>query len=91
MVGATTHSSQMTKVKKGEGTTSWPAMPQPGAHQQALADDSGHITYDVDTAKSAQEHLLRNLMLVEDTPITIEAMCYALLCTAETSRVTAAL
>jgi len=33
-------------------------MPQPGAHQQALADDSGHITYDVDTAKSAQEHLL---------------------------------
>src|SRR5882762_5073442 len=30
-------------------------------------------------------------MLIDDTPITLEALCYALLCTAETSQVLTAL
>jgi len=55
------------------------------------AEDSEHIIYDVTTAESAREHLSKNLMLTDDSPITIEALRYAILRTAEASRVSSAL
>ena len=58
-------------MKKAGSATSWPVTPQQGASQQPVTDDSVHITYDVDTAKMAQEHLLKNLMLIEDA-VTIQ-------------------
>ena len=85
MVGATTCSAQTSKEKKAGGTSSWLETPQPGALQQQTADDSEHIIYDVTTAKSVHEHLLKNLTLTEDSPTTIEALHYTLLCMAETS------
>jgi len=91
MVGATTRSSQAVKAKKIGSATSRPVTPQQGASHQATTDDSEHIVYDVDTPETAQVHLLKNLMLMENTPITLEALRYALLRTAETPRVTSAL
>ena len=91
MVGVTTRSTQSSKVKKVGGTPSWPETLQPGALHQPAANNSEHIIYDVTTAKLAHEHLLKNLMLIEDSPVAVEALQHALLCTAETSQVSAAL
>jgi len=91
MVGATTHLAQMSKARKEGSISSQPKMPLPGTVQQAKADDSEHIIYDVTTAKLAHEHLLKNLMLIEDSPVAVEALQHALLRTAETSQVSAAL
>ena len=58
---------------------SQPETPQSGMPQQSTTANSKHIIYNVDSAQAAQEHLLWNLMLIGDAPITIEALCYALL------------
>jgi len=81
----------MSKVKKVENTTPRTVTLQPGVHQDAVVDNSEHIIYDVNNEKSAQEHLLKNLMLMDDTPITLEVLQYALLHMAETSRISVVL
>jgi len=91
MAGVTTRSTQASKVRKASMVTSRSPTPQPGTLQPPPTEGQDNITYGIDDAASACEYLQKNTMLIENSPVTTEALRYAILHTAGIPQVTAPL
>jgi hypothetical protein len=88
MAGSTTRSAQNIRPKRPSGVASRPTTPQPtGTQATKITDATDDINNLLESTTTVKEYLLKHTLIIHDAPITLEALCYAILHMSQVTKV----